>query len=123
MEKQKLKKETVTIRITSEQKNRLKTIGKGNHRHGLAEILGIYDLIRRDPSIILQKKLEEYTSCIQIFASENHYEHFVESGLPAVLHRFNKTGIVDKNLFTTKRQEKPIDDFENKEADDAKDPV
>ena len=88
--------------------------GKGRFREGLYKMDTICEMVEKDPSLVLQNKLEEYIGAINAFASENHYEHFIESGISAVLYRFNKTGRIDKNLLFLKRPEKSIDDFEEK---------
>lgn len=82
-------------------------------------MIEIYDLVNRDPSLILQRKLEEYVNTIMAFSNENHYQHFVDSGLPAVLNKFNRTGKIDINLFLTRRPEKSIDNFTGKKEEES----
>jgi len=109
---------TVTIRITIDQKQKLNTLGKGNPRNGLAEIIGVHKLVTQQPSMILNKDLELYLSHMETFCPENHYIHFTESGLQALLRCFNNTGKIDRNILLSilgKRAEKPIDEFEGKE--------
>jgi len=110
MEKKKTPK-TEVIRITIEQKKRLVKIGNGNPRHAIVELFGIYDLINRDPSILLLKELEHFSDMIKAFASENHYEHYIKSNLAAVNRRFIIKGVVDGSILNT-RFEKPISEFD-----------
>ena len=121
MEKKKAPKKaskTVTIRITIDQKQKLNTLGKGNHRHGLAELIGVHKLVTQQPAMILNKDLELYLSHMETFCPGNHYAHFTESGLQALLRCFNNTGKIDRNILLAilgKRAEKPIDQFKEKE--------
>lgn len=117
-------------RIPDRIMEQLERIGNGNWRHGLDKVLNTYELIERDPSIILNKELEQFGNLIQVFSPENHFEHYMESNLPAMLRIFIKTGRIDPSILN-KRAEKALDKFEeNKEtkksskgADNAKDLV
>jgi hypothetical protein len=105
-------------RIPLKYLKKLEKIGGGEWRRGLEKVINIFDIVERDPSIVLQKEFDFYTSLIKAVSSENHYEHFVDSGIPAVHFNFHKTGYVNSK-YLKKRQEKPIDDFDKK-GDDKK---
>lgn len=110
-----------TKRIPIRHLMKLEKIGNGNWRDGLSEVLNIYELIMRDPKILLEKEVSHFSSLVKAFASDNHFEHYVDSNLPAVLIRFIRTGRVDGSIMHT-RLEKPIDEFEEKESKNAKKP-
>jgi len=118
MEKKKTPK-TMLVRITKEHKKRLDSIGKGNHRHGLAELMGIYDLINRDPSILLLKEWDHFSDMIKAFTPDNHYDHYIKSNLSAVIRRFITSGNVDDSILNT-RLEKPISEFDKEKDKNAK---
>lgn len=106
-------------RIPTNILKKLERIGEGQGwRRGLDKCLTVYEMIERDPSILLQKELEHFTNMVQVFAPDNHFEHFNKSNMSAVLFKFIKTGHVDHNLLNN-RPEKTIDSFEkNKGKDD-----
>jgi len=113
---------TTVLRIPNHQKKVLEKLGDGNVRNGLTEVLGIHKLVTQQPELILNKDIETYMSHMELFCNENHFEHFVDSGLPALISKFNKTGRIDRNILLSmlnKRAEKPIDDFsEEQEVSD-----
>lgn len=86
--------------------------GGGDFRAGLYHMDAKCDILDRDPSILMEKKLEEFVQTIQACASENHYEHYMQSNLSAVLFKFIKTGRVDTEILNT-RIEKPLSKFED----------
>jgi len=97
-------------------------LGDGDFTNGLTKLITEHEIMARTPQIILQKEFEFYMDLMKTVAPVNHYKDFVDSGLPVVHYLFHKTGKIDtRNL--RKRVEKPIDDFEKKEIDDAKDTV
>ena len=98
-------------RIPERHLKKLEKIGNGNWRDGLSEVLSIYELINRDPKILLEKEVAHFSNLVKAFASDNHYEHYTDSNLPAVLIRFIKTGRVDGSILNM-RLEKTIDKFE-----------
>jgi len=97
---------------------KLKKIGDGNWRHGLDKVLDTYEIVIRDPRIILRKELENFGNIIKTFADENHYQHYIDSGMPVLLRGFVETGNVKPTVLFRKRQEKPIDEFQKKEEGD-----
>lgn len=103
-------------RIPARHLKKLEKIGNGNWRDGLSEVLNIYELVTRDPKILLEKEISHFSNLVKAFASENHFEHYIDSNLPAVLVRFIRTGRVDDSILN-KRFEKPIDKFEKKKED------
>ena len=117
-----------TKRISSHAMKQLERIGEGNWKHGLDKAINTYELLERDPSLILHKELEQFGNLVQAFLPENHFEHYVDSNLPALLRIFIKTGRIDPSILN-KRAEKALDKFEeikgankktDKETDDAK---
>ena len=122
MEKKKTPK-SVTLRVTIDQKKKLDKLGHGNPRNGLVEVLGIHKLVTQQPALILNKDLDTYIAHMETFSNRNHYSHFVESDLPALLRCFNNTGKISRDILLSilnKRVEKPIDEFEKKEEQEKK---
>jgi len=106
-------------RIQKKQKAMVLKLGDGNFSDGLTKLISEHEMMIRNPQLILQKEFEFYMDLMKTIAPENHYKDFVDSGLPIVHYLFHKTGKVDiRNL--RKRVEQSIDEFEKKEADDAK---
>ena len=103
-----------TKRIPEKHLKKLEKIGKGNWRDGLSEVLNIYELIMRDPRVLLEKEVVHFSNLVKAFASDNHFEHYVDSNLPAVLVRFVRTGQVDGSILN-KRHEKPIEEFDGED--------
>jgi len=98
-------------RIPEKTIRKLEFIGEGNWRHGLDKVLNIYDMVERDPAIILNKELEHFGNLFHTFLPENHYEHYLNSNLSALLRVFIKTGRLDVSILNS-RIEKTLDNFE-----------
>jgi len=110
MPKKKTKSETV--RVPLNQKNKIKQIGDGNFRQGVSKLLGIYEMIQNDPTILLQKELDHFGNMVKAFANDNHYQHYLDSNMPAVLLKFVKTGRIDHKMINNRPEEK-LDRFNN----------
>ena len=120
-----------TKRISGHAMEQLTRIGGGNWKQGLDKAINTYELLERDPSLILYKEIEQFGNLIQAFSSENHFEHYMDSNLPAMLRTFIKTGRIDPSILN-KRAEKALDKFEetkvarkktDEEVDNAKDSI
>lgn len=110
---------TVTVRVSISQKKKLDKLGHGNHRNGLAELIGVHKLVTQQPEIVLNKDLDVYMAHMETFSPSNHYTHFVESGFPALLRCFNNTGKTNRDILLSmlnKRSEKPIDSFDKEDG-------
>ena len=106
-------------RIPQNQLEKLAKIGDGNWRQGLTKVLNIWDETRRDPTRLLQNELEHFGDLVRAFASDNHYQHYIDSNLSAMLLKFIGTGRVDHTILN-KRPEKTIDKF-SKDEDEEED--
>ena len=104
------KNKSESTRIPIYQKNYIKKIGNGNFRHGLAKLINTFEIVNRDPSILLLKELEHFSGMIKAFSPENHFDHYLKSNLPAVMRKFVMTGVVDGAILNG-RVEKPIENF------------
>ena len=119
MEKKKTIK-TIVHRVRQDQDKYIKeNITKNGFRAGLDELIAIHKLINRDPKILLQKELEHFGGLLQAFLPENHYEHYIESNLPAVINKLINKGIVDSSILNA-RIEKTLDRFSEKKDDKEK---
>jgi len=106
-----MKKEiSESTRVPLAQKKKIMEVGDGSFRQGLTKLLTTFEMINKDPSILLLKEFEHFSGMIKAFASENHYEHYLKSNLPALLRSFITSGRVDTNILNG-RVEKPIDSF------------
>lgn len=110
---------TKTQRIPIKLLNKITKIGSGDFRAGLHRMEEIYDLVNKDPSIILLRELDQFSNLIHAFSSENHYGHFVDSGMPVVLRKFIQTGRIDVDFLKHVREEKALETFSgDKDKDD-----
>jgi len=101
-----------TKRIPIKQLRKLEQIGEGDWRHGLIKVINIYETI--EPSRVLLEDIDRLSEHAKELLSENHFEHFVESGVPHLLVAWVKSGKVDPNNL--KPPNKALDEFE-KETD------
>lgn len=106
---------TKACRIPLDQLKKLEKVGGGYWRRGLTITLSTYEKFERDPSEVLIREIDLFGSLVHSHLPENHLEHYVESGLPMLLRKFAKTGQVDKDILWSKRPEKAIDSFKEKE--------
>lgn len=83
--------------------------GEGNFRSGLSQIIGQHKSLMRDPRQILLDDIATLSDHARTLLSENHYEHFVESRVPAFLVRWVQTGKVDASFL--KAPNKDLDSF------------
>jgi len=110
MKKKKIAEKSIPMRIPIKLLKKIEKRGNGDFRAGLFHMDTVCEVVENDPVIILQKGLENYGNLIKAFASENHYQHYLNSNLPAMLNKFNKTGLVDNRILNS-RLEKPISKF------------
>jgi len=99
-------------RIPIKQLRKLEQIGEGDWRGGLIKIISIYETI--DPSRILLEDIDRLSEHAKELLSENHYEHFVESGVPHLLVAWVRSGRV--NPSNLKSPNKVLDVFKKKKG-------
>lgn len=100
-----------TKRIPMKQLRKLEQIGEGNWRDGLTKAISIYETI--EPSRILLEDIDRLSEHAKELLSENHFEHFIESGVPRLLVAWVKSGKV--NPAALKPPNKALDEFQKKE--------
>lgn len=104
------------IRIPIKSLKKLEKVGKGNPRYGVERVLEIYELAEKDSVKLLENELDKFADLVKTFLPGNHFEHYIESDMPRFLMCFIRTGRVDPNILWSKRKEKPIDEFQEKEV-------
>jgi len=104
-------------RIPMDQLQKIEKIGGGNWRRGLTILIAEHERLERDPTVILGKELDYFGNLVKAHLTDNHYEHYIESGLPRFLRCFIKTGKVNKELLYPGRREKSFDKFKDEEEE------
>ena len=84
-----------TKRIPIRYLKKLEQIGEGNWRDGLIKVINIYETT--DSSRVLLEDVDRLSEHARELLSENHYKHFVESGVPQFLVAWIKSGKVNPN--------------------------
>lgn len=108
------KPKTMVRRIPFNEDQYVLDFGKGDFRSGLSQLIGWHKMLFQDPKAVLFKDIEQLSNHAKELLPENHYEHFVETGVPALLVAWVKSGKVNPSFL--KSPNKAIDDFSNKKS-------
>jgi len=119
MEKTKFNKNSKypLCRIPKNQFDKLKEVGTGHWRQGLTKVLENYERFERDPKKLVLAEWDHFCTIFKACLSDNHYQHFDESELSAVMFRLIKTGNVDYSLVLNKRKETPLEMFKEESTE------
>lgn len=111
-----MNKKYPTKRIPIKYLRKLENIGEGEWKHGLIKVVNVYETT--DPSRVLLEDIARLTDHAKEFLSDNHYKHFVESGVPHFLVSWVKSGRVNPNNL--KSPVKVLDEYHKEKDKDAK---
>jgi len=113
--KQKTIEKSIVRRISKNEDQYILKCGSGDFKSGLCQIIGWHKRLVQDPKQILFADIDLLTTHAKELMSENHYEHFVECGVPALLVGWAKTGFVNPRFL--KAPNKALGDFDKSEGE------
>jgi len=114
--KQKITKNSTVQRIPKNEYRYILKHGSGDFKSGLCQIIGWHKRLVQDPKQVLFADIDLLTSHAKELMSENHYNHFVECGVSALLVGWAKTGYVNPKFL--KAPNKNLGDFDKSEGKD-----
>ena len=102
---------SIVRRVPTEVDKYIEQYGQGDFKYGLRQIIDWHKRLVKQPEQVIFADIDQLATHVKELLPDNHYEHYLNSGLPQLLVAFAKSGRVNSRILTEKRPEKSIDNF------------